>query len=909
MGNVSSWYAPLPPSPSPIKGGGESPPSLRFPSPACGGRARDGGAARRAVACHGSLFSRSFLLLLFTFFCNTLLWAMIMQPGHPPDEWLHFDYVRHLFLHHTLPVYGETRYIFNPELLQAHAMLPPLYYALGVPLLALAGDQPVAVQVVVVRMLSVIISTGTVTVAYALGRVLIPARPRFALAFAALVGFNPMFTYMSAAINSDNLVNLIAAALLLLLVYGLRQAQYARQDHPQAALWSPSRRWMIGMGALMGIGLLTKPTIAIAVLGCGVILVWMAWQSPGSPIQRLRLLVVMGAWIGGVALVISGWNFARNWYLYGDPVGVSLVGSQAGSYVPRPYAAIGSFGEMLLATREFDPLLPMLFQSFWGYFDHLQLLMPSRLLIVLAILTAGGIGGTLVWLLRHWQQGSGECWQRASVVAGAVFIVLTVGSVLYACYRVDYQPQGRYLYTALLPLMLMIVVGWGQLAGMLRIPSLIAPLLLATIVVVNMAALVTTVAPGHHYRAVRQQAGQGQYPVPLAHTPPASSPTIAFGPFAAQYPFVPNSANVAQLDMVLDMSPGVHGPLIWRIADGQQHEVAHGVAEQVPRKLTRYTLVMPPELRFNAGHPYTLTVHAPWANADKPLRAYAATPANASDPTVSSHRLLVLHIGYADKPLEMGIYRLSRHLLTAPPQSAWGIAQLVLYVVVGLLMLALVLQEVASTRFGIPVASIGVVILAVLLMTSEPTMALPHEQVQAKTGQLLRLGEQSSKDKSIVADLLLLADSPATVKYPPDDTVNKVSHIQPITFVLSDTPDPVLFMHPTSAITYTLDIPTNAHLETAITLNPLVWEHSEGGEESDGATFVVMVQEAGGRKYELMRRFIDPRHNETDRQWYAVSLDLGAYATQRVHLVLMVLPGPSGHAMFDWAGWRQPMVR
>jgi 4-amino-4-deoxy-L-arabinose transferase-like glycosyltransferase len=842
---------------------------------------------------------------------------MIIQPGHPPDEWLHFDYVRHLFLHRALPVYGETRYIFNPELLQAHAMLPPLYYLLGVPLLALAGDQPVEVQMVAVRMLSVIISTGTVAIAYALGRVLVPTRPRFALVFAALVGFNPMFTYMSAAINSDNLVNLIAAALLLMLVYGLRQAQHHWQDYPHATLWSPTRRWMIGMGALMGMGLLTKPTIALAILGCGVMLVWMAWQSPGLP-QRLRLLLVMGGWIGGVALVISGWSFARNWYLYGDPVGVSLVGSQAGSYVPRPYAAIGSFGEMLLATREFDPLLPMLFQSFWGYFDHLQLLMPSRLFIILAILTVGGVGGTLLWLVRHWQRGSGERWQRASVVAGAVFIVLTVGAVLYACYRVDYQPQGRYLYTALLPLMLIIIVGWGQLAGMLKVSSLVAPLLLATIVVVNIAALVTTVAPGHHYRAVREQAGQGQHPVPLAHPPLAASPpTIAFGPFAAQYPFVPNSANVTQLDMVLDMSPGVYGPLIWRIADGQHHEVAHGVAEQVPRKLSRYTLVMPPDLRFNAGHPYTLTVHAPWANADKPLRAYAATPANipaiGSDPVGSPHGLLALHIGYTDKPLEMGVYRLSRHLLTAPPQSAWGMGQLVLYGVVGLLMLALVWRgfspaPLASSPTTL-IAGVGVGVLAVLLIASDTPMALPHEQVQAETGQLLRLGERAGEDEDVVADLLLLADNPATVKYPPDDAVNKVSHIQPFTFVVSDTPDPVLFMHPTSAITYTLDVPANAHLETAITLNPLIWEHNEGGEESDGATFVVMVQDAGGRQHEHMRRFIDPRHNETDRRWHAVSLDLGAYAAQRVQLVLMVQPGPSGHALFDWAGWRQPVVR
>ncbi len=46
--------SPSPPAPSPIQGEGEPSQSFRFPSPACGGRARDGGDARRDVACNVS---------------------------------------------------------------------------------------------------------------------------------------------------------------------------------------------------------------------------------------------------------------------------------------------------------------------------------------------------------------------------------------------------------------------------------------------------------------------------------------------------------------------------------------------------------------------------------------------------------------------------------------------------------------------------------------------------------------------------------------------------------------------------------------------------------------------------------------------------------------------------------------
>src|SRR5689334_22671582 len=88
----------------------------------------------------GSAISRSLALLLLTFFCNTLLWACVVEPGRAPDEWDHFDYIRHLAIKHTLPIYGQTPRFTNQNALNSETQQPPLYYLLATPFYLFGGQ-------------------------------------------------------------------------------------------------------------------------------------------------------------------------------------------------------------------------------------------------------------------------------------------------------------------------------------------------------------------------------------------------------------------------------------------------------------------------------------------------------------------------------------------------------------------------------------------------------------------------------------------------------------------------------------------------------------------------------------------------------------------------------------------------
>src|SRR5437016_1489397 len=131
-------------------------------------------------------------LLLLAFTLNASLWAAVTGIGLPPDELSHFDYIRYVAINHTLPIYGQTRYIHSQGL-QAHASMPPLYYLLATPLQMALSSRTITAQVLALREFSVFLGAITVTLLYMLGRMLVPTRREFALAAAAIVGFNPMF--------------------------------------------------------------------------------------------------------------------------------------------------------------------------------------------------------------------------------------------------------------------------------------------------------------------------------------------------------------------------------------------------------------------------------------------------------------------------------------------------------------------------------------------------------------------------------------------------------------------------------------------------------------------------------------------------------------------------------------------
>ncbi|MEK7326720.1 MAG: glycosyltransferase family 39 protein, partial [Chloroflexota bacterium] len=129
------------------------------------------------------------------------------------------------------------------------------------------GWRGTVLAVRLVRLLSVLMSAGTVLFTYLLAREFFDDEAS-RLAAAAFVAFTPMFAFISGAVNNDNLASLLSAAILFLLIRFARNTQYEiRNTH------------YLLLGILLGLAALTKQSA----LGL-------------FPLTGLTLLVNSGQW-------------------------------------------------------------------------------------------------------------------------------------------------------------------------------------------------------------------------------------------------------------------------------------------------------------------------------------------------------------------------------------------------------------------------------------------------------------------------------------------------------------------------------------------------------------------------------------------------------------------------------------
>jgi hypothetical protein len=461
----------------------------------------------------------AFALLLVVYVWLGLGYAFDTPAWENPDEPAHYNFVADLVRTGQLPVMEQgawdqpllerlTATQFNPperlDTIRYEAWQPPLYYLLAVPAYLLPRTE--AGKVRALRVFDVALGGLTVLVTYlAALEVLvrrpfavsagipIRARPWLALAVPGVLVGIPMFTAMSAAINNDALANLFGAVLTAALLWTLS----AR----------PTLRIAIALGVLLGLALLTKMTLAAFIVLVPASLVAAALrthpsargpstgeetQPGGSP------SVIKEVWAGG-SLTASG-----SLALAAVPLGVALLVMTP--WLVRQGLTYGWTD--LLAMRRHDavvvdqPRAPGItadyllhwstvsFHSFWAQFGWMGVLVPDRLYWVWGILTLLACAGLLVWLARTiatraWREPLSKWDFRPALLSLVCLGVLTVD--LQHNLEFD-QAQGRFVYPALLPLCIFVVVGWATLLpARLRAP--VCVLVAAGLIVLNQYTL------------------------------------------------------------------------------------------------------------------------------------------------------------------------------------------------------------------------------------------------------------------------------------------------------------------------------------------------------------------------------------------------------------------------------------
>lgn len=376
------------------------------------------------------------------------LFATQIPAWQTPDEPAHYNYIRQLAAG-QLPVIAPGDYNqkqietqiappnakpgFSLDALQYEDHQPPLFYALAVPVYVLGGGSLVAL-----RLFALFIGGFAVLFAYLAISEIFPHHPWVAAFAAVLYALLPQHLHMLSALNNDCL----AEALLM------------------AAVWQSARMIRLGvtgqrvtwLAFSAGLGFLTKTTayLAFPIGGLAVL-----FASPPAQPPRQTLAHALRFCLIALAFGVVWW--ARNLFVYG---GTDVMGLQAHNAIvvgqPTTQEWLAQFGAAGLLSR----LAQTTFQSFWGQFGWMSIVLDTKFYLAFFIFTALSLLLFVVWRGRA-TLSRAQVWQLRlmGILAGFTFAA-------FGWYNLQFiQHQGRYLFPALSTFALVAALGWTSLSS------------------------------------------------------------------------------------------------------------------------------------------------------------------------------------------------------------------------------------------------------------------------------------------------------------------------------------------------------------------------------------------------------------------------------------------------------------
>lgn len=285
----------------------------------------------------------------------------------------------------------------------------------------------------VIRFFSLVLGLGTVLVTYALAREIFPEWPLVALGAAAINAFLPMFLFISASVNNDNLSNLLGNLLTLLIVRLVKQRG--------AANFRRDLRDYILLGIVTGAGLLAKLNIGFLIPLVGLALLIVSLRR-----RDWRPVVIGGLISGSLTVIIAGWWYLRNWELYGDPTGLNMFLQLVGRR-----AVYANTAQLWSERHSFS-------QAYWGFFGGMNVPLPEVIYLIFNILGGVGLLGAVILLLRIFLRRE---WSFSRWLPTLVTIIWPLVTFLSYLRWTAETPasQGRLVFGALSAISLWMIVG------------------------------------------------------------------------------------------------------------------------------------------------------------------------------------------------------------------------------------------------------------------------------------------------------------------------------------------------------------------------------------------------------------------------------------------------------------------
>jgi 4-amino-4-deoxy-L-arabinose transferase-like glycosyltransferase len=317
---------------------------------------------------------------------------------------------------------------------------PPLYYLYESVAYRAASGGDFFDRLYAMRLWSVLLLLVATAATWLLVGELTGGRPALQLAGAAVVGLQPMATFISGSINPDALLIASFALAFWLGARILRRGLTLRDG--------------IALAAVTAVAVLTKGTGYALVPAVALTIALGAWRLRPSGIPTARIAVAsavvfavpVGAWLAwSRALGRSAVNEVAS-ASAGNQLDVGLIDYLWQFYLPKPpfLGAVPAIDQL--------PAYDVWIKTGWAAFGWLEVRFPEPVYVLLAIVTVGLVVGGVTAVLRHGGRTG---------LLQAAFLGLIALALLAGLHWIEYRTivnqgvifnQGRYLLP-LLPIL------------------------------------------------------------------------------------------------------------------------------------------------------------------------------------------------------------------------------------------------------------------------------------------------------------------------------------------------------------------------------------------------------------------------------------------------------------------------
>lgn len=393
------------------------------------------------------------ITILIVFVALATAYAWTNKDLHAPDERFHITYTDLVLRDGSLPKLQS-----ESDVSEAHQ--PPLYYIMLVPFRYFNTFSQTHGAIFLGRMFSVVLSAITLLVVWRTAQLLF--KNQWIQAFlVGSIAFLPMFIHISGSINNDNLANLFGALIAYMTVRLLKRPF--------------SFNLYLGTAIVISLSLLTKVTLYPLALILFVLAI-VKWfkdskrykgDRPRTYFTKTLIVFLL------IVVVVSGWWFARNMSIYGEPFGHKYAKDL---WYESQHRELFTQENLILWGRK-------TYESFWGIFGYMDIAMNP--LVYQFFWLIGGIFFAFVLVYLFVREKDKTLSITRYIYLAMIIVIL---GFLFNNSRTFFQPQGRYMFVVLVPIFALVAMSLNKFLPK-KVIKYLVPVYLCLMVLISLHGL------------------------------------------------------------------------------------------------------------------------------------------------------------------------------------------------------------------------------------------------------------------------------------------------------------------------------------------------------------------------------------------------------------------------------------